>query len=237
MRKIIILIICSLLQNNLFSQEYIEDDFFYYDLFEGITIYGDQNILENKILDTLTKGQKERKAFIQEDLLSNSGFKKSADAKIRDVPIAEKTASLFLHGIFDFLTLGLVKTKPLTEPEYDNLPEGEFYNFYVVLIQSELKDVSLEIQKIMELEYKLQIEFCNGVLMERKNKKYYTEENIKSFEQLILSLPDDIDDIKQIKERFLNIELPKIKSALYRYLNPSESYLQARENFKRIKFN
>jgi uncharacterized protein (DUF1499 family) len=86
----------------------------------------------------------------------------------------------------------------------------------------------------MELEYKLQVEFSDGALIENWNVKYYTEENIEKFEQLILSLPDSIDGIRHIKERFLNIELPKIKSALYRYVHPSELYIQARKNLSDI---
>ena len=124
--------------------------------------------------------------------------------------------------------------KPFFEEEYDKLPKGEFYNFYTVLMKNELRNVSKEIQIIMELEYKLQIEFCNGILIENWNIKYYTDENIKYFEQLIMLLPETMEDIKTIKERFCEIELPKIKSALDRYKNPSELYLQARKNLSDI---
>jgi hypothetical protein len=141
------------------------------------------------------------------------------------------------HAVFRDLLLGAlgeIPMKPFLEEDYDRLPNGEFYNFYAILINSDLQDVSLTIQRIMELEYKLQVEFSDGALIENWNIKYYTEENIEKFEQLILSLPDSTGDIGRIKERFLNIELPKIKSALYRYVHPSELYIQARKNLSDI---
>lgn len=244
MKKVIHLTLYLLIQlifldksyNILCSQEYSEDEYSYYGFSEGIIIYGDQNNLENNIIEVLNKGQEERKAFIEEELLVNSGFRRTANARFRGTTGGEKTLSVF-HGIFHALSLGIVPMKPFLEEEYDRLPKGEYYNFYSVLINSDLKNVSLEIQKIMELEYKLQIEFSNGVLIENWNLKYYTEENIEIFERLILSLPDEMDDIRSIKERFFNIELPKIKSALYRYLNPSESYIQARENLRNMNYN
>jgi hypothetical protein len=47
---------------------------------------------------------------------------------------------------------------------------------------------------------------------------------------LALSLPDSPPGIKQAKDRYLNVELPKIKAALERFKNPSENALRAREN-------
>ena len=47
-------------------------------------------------------------------------------------------------------------------------------------------------------------------------------------------LPEYPDGIKELKDRYLNIELPKIKSALERYKNPSEDYLRARENLREM---
>jgi hypothetical protein len=165
--------------------------------------------------------------------LIKSGFRKAGNVKFRKTTGEEKASSV-LHGIFHAFLPRVVPEKPLLEVEYDKLPEGEVYNFYAVLIKNDLVNVSKEIQTIMELEYKLQIEFSNGILMENSNIKYYTEKNIEYFERLILSLPDTTEDIKTIKDRFLNIELPKIKSALERYENPSELYIQARKNLSDI---
>ena len=81
------------------------------------------------------------------------------------------------------------------------------------------------------MEYKLQIEFCNGIL-HQNNINYYTEKNIKRFEELVLILPDSNEGYSKLKGRYLNIELPKIKAALERYKNPSENYLRALENLK-----
>jgi hypothetical protein len=77
----------------------------------------------------------------------------------------------------------------------------------------------------------LQIEFANGLVIE-DTLNYYTEENIKKIENLIVSLPDFPESMGKIKERYLNIELPKIKRVFNRYNNPGENYLRARENLK-----
>jgi hypothetical protein len=44
--------------------------------------------------------------------------------------------------------------------------------------------------------------------------------------------PDTVEHyvLEKLKERYLNIELGKIKSAFERYKNPSENYLRALEN-------
>jgi hypothetical protein len=210
-------------------QEHLKDEYYDYETTDGITIYDEREKTEDKIIEILSKEQEKRKEFIEEELLIKSGFKRTANVKFRKTTGKEKALSV-LHGLFSIVSAGVVPVKPFMEVEYDRLPDGEYYNFYTVLFNSNLKNISLEIQKIMELEYKLQIEFANGTLIENWNVKYYTEENIEKFERLILSLPDTMDDIRSIKERFLNIELPKVETALYRYLNPSELYIQARKN-------
>jgi hypothetical protein len=80
----------------------------------------------------------------------------------------------------------------------------------------------------MELEYMLQIEFCNGILA-HDNLNYYTDTHINEFEGLILRLPDFPESVYQAKNRYLN-ELRRIKAALERYRNPSEDYLRALQN-------
>jgi hypothetical protein len=82
----------------------------------------------------------------------------------------------------------------------------------------------------MKLEYMLQIEFCNGMIIQ-DTVNNYTDENIFRFEELIKKLPDHPESITQSKKRFMN-ELKKIKSSLERYRNPSEDYLKAMENLK-----
>jgi hypothetical protein len=231
-------LVLLLLTQYAFSQDRPEGAYADYGSSEGITIYGDRERIEreNEIIAALNKGQKERREFIEDALLRKSGFGRTANVRFRNTTAGEKSVAVvqgILHAIFrDLLrgALGIIPMKPFLEEEYDRLPKGEFYDFYSILINSDLKDVSLTVQSIMELEYKLQVEFSDAALIENWNVKYYTEKNIAKFEQLILSLPDSIDDIRHIKERFLTIELPRIKSALYRYLHPSELYIQARKN-------
>jgi hypothetical protein len=223
-------------------QDRLEDAYADYGFSEGITIYGDTERIarENAIIAALNKGQKERERFIEDELLKKSGFRRTANVKFRKTTGAEKAVSVLqsiYHAILLDLFLGFlgsVPQKPFLEEEYDRLPRGEFYNFYAVLINSDLKNVSLAVQKVMEAEYTLQIKFSNGAAIENWNAKYYTEENVEKFEQLIVSLPDSTDDFRRIKERFLTIELPRVKSALFRYLNPDESYIQARNNLSDI---
>jgi len=76
----------------------------------------------------------------------------------------------------------------------------------------------------------LQIEFCNGIIIQDKIS-YYTDENINKFERLTLGLPDFPENVYQAKNRYLN-ELQKIKAALERYKNPSENNLRALQNLK-----
>jgi hypothetical protein len=228
-------------------QNYSEGEYYDYGSSKGITIYGDQSEMENRIIKILNEGQEDRERFIEEELLIKSGFRRTANVKFRETTGAEKALSVLqgvFHGVSEAvaqivpLELPVVSMAPFFEEEYARLSNGDFYTFYSVLIHSDLKNVSLETQKIMEAEYKLQIEFSNGVLIENWNLKYYTEENIEKFEQLIVSLSSSREDIMSVRERFLNIELPKIKLALFRYLNSGELYIQARENLRDIiKYN
>jgi len=123
--------------------------------------------------------------------------------------------------------------KPFFEIDYERLPNGVFYSFQTIINSSKLNNISPVVLTIMEIEYMLQIEFTNGFLI-NNNINYYTEENIRKFERLILSLPEFPENINIIRERFLNIELPKIKQALERHNNPSENYLRALENLSDI---
>jgi hypothetical protein len=130
--------------------------------------------------------------------------------------------------------LGAVSLKPFFEENFERLPAGVFYNFNQIFISSQFKSVSREVQTIMELEYMLQIEFSDGFLIQNWNDNYYNDNNINKFERLAESLPELPIDIKQIKNRYIYIELPKIKDALERNKNPGENYLRARENLKDI---
>ena len=80
----------------------------------------------------------------------------------------------------------------------------------------------------------LQVEFCNGILI-RDNENYYTDENIKKFEELILSLPDFPESIKAVKERFFD-ELTKIKKSLERHRNPGDNNIKALENLNQFLY-
>jgi hypothetical protein len=233
MKKKIYLIFILLSQYS-FSED-LYDEYYDFGSSEGITIYGDQDKYEkeNNIIETLNQNQKERETFIEE-LLIESGFRRTGNVKFRKTTGGEKTISALqaiAHGFAPAIPI-----KPFFEEEYDRLPKGEFYNFYAVLIKNEMRNISREIQMLMELEYKLQIEFCNGVLMENWNIKYYTDENIKYFERLIELLPETTENIRKIKKRFQDIELPKIKSALEKYENPGELYLQAIKNLGDMTF-
>ena len=237
MKREIYLILVLLCQYS-FAEDLYDDNYYDLESSEGITIYGDQNKYEkeNKIIEILNQNQEKREIFIEEELLIKSCFRRTGNVKFRKTTGGEKSISVLQALVHGFVPI--IPMKPFFEEEYDKLPKGEFYNFYTVLMKNELRNVSKEIQIIMELEYKLQIEFCNGILIENWNIKYYTDENIKYFEQLIMLLPETMEDIKTIKERFREIELPKIKSALDRYKNPSELYLQARKNLSDIiKYN
>jgi len=223
------------------SPDYDDYDEEYYDIggYGGITIIGERTpefepeSIEAIVLSSLNGSLPERKNFIENDLLENAGFRRTGNVKYRKTDGGEKTLSV-LHGVANLLSFGVVPMKSFSEIDYGRLPNGEYYPFESVIDSSELKDISPDVIAVLELEYILQIEFCNGILIEN-NKRYYTKENMEKFEILILKLHEFPESIKQLKKRYLDIELPKIKNALERYNNPSENYLQALENLKDIR--
>jgi hypothetical protein len=227
----------------IFSQENdnnIEDEIYYdYGMAHGITIYGEKpeeyspETMEGHIINQLNGFPSERKEFIETELLEEAGFRRTGDVRYRKSKGSEKALSV-LHGVSHALSFGIVPMIPFFEIDYAELPNGEYFNFEQVILTSNYRNISPEVRIILELEYKLQIEFCNGILIESNNLNYYTENNIQYFEELIMKLPELPESIKELKERYLNIELPKIKSALERYKNPTEDYLRARENLKEI---
>jgi hypothetical protein len=181
------------------------------------------------VMNQLNGSLTERKQFIETDFLEDAGFRRTGNVKYRKTDSSEKALSV-LHGIASMISFGLVPQRPFLEVEYGQLQNGQYYSFESVFIQSNYKDVTPEVLTIIELEYMLQIEFRNGIII-RDNINYYTDENINKFESLILDLPDLPESVYQSKNRFLN-ELKKIKAALERYRNPSENYLRALENLK-----
>jgi hypothetical protein len=239
MAMIIYIILLLFLPRSVYSQENDinnEDEYYEYWLAEGLTVYGDRLATEAKIISALNGSLSNRKNFIENDLLENAGFRRTGNVKYRKTEASEKGLSI-LHGVGAILSFGLVPRKPFFEIDYAKLPKGQYYSFESVIIHSELKNISLDVYNILKLEYMLQIEFANGIVIE-STLKYYTKENIEKFEKLILSLPDSPENISQIKERYLKIELPKIKRVFNRYNNPGEDYLRAVENLKnRFKFN
>jgi hypothetical protein len=208
---------------------YDEEDFDF-GIAEEITIYG-QRPIDKYVLDKINGSISERKQFIETDFLKKSGFQRTGNVKYRKTTAAEKAESLLSDTLraFSFGLLHISK-KPLYEIEFDRLPKGEFYKFESVFVKSKFKDVTPEILTLIELEYMLQIEFCNGIIIPDKIS-YYTDENINKFEKLILGLPDFPESVRQAKDRYLN-ELQKIKAALERYRNPSENNLRALQNLK-----
>jgi len=205
-----------------------EEEYNYLFMAEGITIYEERPPVETRILNALNGSMSSRRNFIQNDLLENSGFRRTANVRFRQTDASEKGLSI-LHGFGHLLSFGIIPMLPFSEVDYARLPRGQYYSFESVIIHSEFNDLSLEVYNMLKLEYMLQIEFVNGIVI-NDSLHYYTEENIQTFENLILSLPDSPENIRQFKERYLNIELPKIKRAIYRYNNPSENYLRAMEN-------
>jgi hypothetical protein len=190
---------------------------------DAIIIYGERPI-DAYVLNKLNGSQSDREQFIENDFLRESGFLKSGNVKFRNTQTSEKIMSI-LHGTAHLFSFGLVPMKPFFEIEYEKLQKGEYYKFETIFTKSKFKDVSYEVFIIMELEYKLQIEFFNGRILQ-DNIKYYTDENIKYFEELILRLPNFPENIVQIKNRYLN-ELKMIRSSYERYKNPSDNYLRA----------
>jgi hypothetical protein len=203
----------------------------------GITLYGerqeefDSESTEVYVLNQLNGTVSDRKRFIETGLLERAGFRRTANVKYRKTNASEKTFSV-LHGAVRAFSLGLapVSHKPFLEIEYDKLPKGEYYRFESVIVKSDLLNLTPEVLILIELEYMLQIEFFNGIVMQ-DTLKYYTNENISKFEKLILRLPDVSESIKLLKKRYMN-ELKKIRTAFERYNNPGEDYLRALQNLK-----
>jgi hypothetical protein len=232
--RIKIFVLLFILNLTAYAQD--EDDYFYdeyYDtgMAEGLTIYGerpwDAESINAHVLNQLNGSLSDRKKFIETEFLEGSGFRRTGNVKYRKTTGSEKASSVFT-GIARLLSFGIVPSKPFSEIEYDRLPKGEFYKFQSVFIKSNFKGVTLEVFILMELEYMLQIEFCNGILIQ-ENKNYYTDAHIDKFEKLVLRLPDFPENILQAKNRYLN-ELQKLKAVFERYRNPSENYLRAMEN-------
>ena len=219
-----------------FSQD--TNEYFYdFESMNEITVYGKHPFdfapesIEANVLSVLTGSFSNRKQFIENVLLENAGFRRTGNIRFRSTDASEKSLSI-LHGITHILSLGIVPRKPFFEIEYERLPVGVFYPFQTIIDSSELKNISPVVITIMEIEYMLQIEFVNGSLISHWNANYYTKDNISKFEKLIMELPEFPENIQLLKERYLKIELPKIKKALERHNNPSENYLRAMENLK-----
>ena len=239
MAMINIIILLLFLPQTVYSQENDEnneDEYYEFWMAEGLTIYGDRLSTETKILNALNGSLSDRKNFIENNLLEDAGFRRTGNVRHRKTEASEKGWAI-LHGVGAILSFGLIPVKPFFKIDYGKLPKGHYYSFESVIINSELKNISLDVFDVLKLEYMLQIEFANGLVI-GDTLNYYTEENIKKFENLILRLPDFPESIGQIKERYLNIELPKIRRAFNRYNNPGENYLRAVENLRNsLKFN
>jgi hypothetical protein len=217
------------------DNNYLNDEYHIFGgMAEGITIYEGRprdfapESIEGSILHALNGSLADRKNIIENELLGNAGFRRTGNLKYRKTEPSEKAMSV-LHGAAHAFSFGIIPMKPFFEIDYARLPDGVYYSFNSVISSSELIDISPEILSVVEIEYMLQIEFCNGILI-KNNINYYSEKNINKFEKLILNLPEYPESIRQLKERYLNIELPKIRRSLYRYNNPSEDYLRALEN-------
>jgi len=225
------LILILFIPQIIFSQENNlndEDEYNYLFTAEGITIYEERPPAETRILSALNGSVSSRRDFIQNDLLENAGFRRTANVRFRQTDASEKGLSI-LHGFGNLLSFGIIPTTPFSEVDYARLPRGQYYSFESVIIDSEFNNLSLDVYNVLKLEYLLQIEFVNGLAINDASN-YYTEENIQNFENLILSLPDSPESIRQLKERYLNIELPKVRRAFDQKNNPSESYQRAMEN-------
>ena len=208
------------------NNEDLNDEDYDFGIAGGITVYG-QRPIDEYVMDQINGSPSERKQFIEMNFLEGSGFRRTANVKYRKTEPSEKASSV-LYGFGHVLSFGIIPMKPFSEIEYDKLPKGKVYNFETVFIKSNFKDVTPEVLSIIELEYMLQIEFCNGIIIQ-DNLGYYTDENINKFEGLILGLPNSPDNIYKAKNRYLN-ELRRIKAALERRRNPSENNLRALQN-------
>jgi hypothetical protein len=203
---------------------------------EGIIIYGEgpkeftSDSTEAFILSQLNGTSSDRKQFIEEEFLEDAGFRRTGNVKYRETESSEKAISV-LHGIARLFSFGIVPLKPFFEIEYGQLQKGQYYSFESVFVKSKYNNnISLDVLNIMKLEYMLQIEFCNGIIIQ-DNINYYTDEHIHEFEELIYKLPDYPESIAQSKKRFLD-ELKRIKRALERSRNPGENNLRALENLR-----
>jgi len=225
--KIILCIIILLINMKVYAQ----DEYYDYGMAEELIIQGekeyDAESVEAHVLNQINGTVSDRKRFIETELLEDAGFRRTGDVKYRKTNAEEKTFSA-LQGLVHLFSLGLVPMKPFFEVEYDRLPQGDHYKFESVIIKNDLINAAPEVLTIIELEYMLQVEFCYGIVMQ-DNVKYYTDENIKKFENLISKLPDYPESVKKAKTRYSN-DLRSIKAALERYNNPSENYLRALHN-------
>jgi len=193
---------------------------------EGITIYG-RRPADARVMELINGSRADRKRFIETEFLEESGFKKAANARYRKTETSEKALSV-LHGFGSLISFGLIPVLPFDEIEYDRLPDGEVYKFEAVFVRSNYRDVLPEVLTVIEIEYMLQIEFFNGVII-HDNLKYYTDENINKFEKLILGLPDYPESVSRAKKRYTD-ELRRIKRAFERHRNPNENYIIALRN-------
>jgi hypothetical protein len=220
----------------IYTQEIDEfpDDFYYdFGMGEGITIFGERPVeyppdsIESYVLSLVNGIESNRKQFIQTDFLEEAGFRRTGNVRYRQTTGSEKASSI-LYGIAHVFTLGIVPMRPFTEIEYGRLPNGQYYDFNLIISSSRFRYASPEVLIIIELEYKLQIEFCFGIVIQ-DNQNYYTEENINRFEELIMRLPEYPESILSARNRFIN-ELQKIKAAYERWRNPSEDQIRAIQN-------
>ena len=222
-------------KNNNFNDEYLYN----FESISEFTVYGKHPLdfapksIEANVLSVLNGSSSNRRQFIENVLLENAGFRRTGNVRFRSTDATEKSLSV-LHEITHLLSLGIIPRKPFFEIEYGRLPRGAFYPFQAIIDSSELNNISPVVIAIMEIEYMLQIEFSDGYLIKNWNANYYTEENINKFERLIMELPEFPENIQLFRERYLKIELPKIKRALERHNNPSENYLRAIENLNDI---
>jgi len=237
MKKIILLLLFST-NAILHAQEtddFSDDDFYDFGMSGGITVYAERikeyepDSIDAYVLNRLNGFQSGRKLFIETDFLEEAGFRSSGAARYRKSTGTEKTMSV-LHGFAHLFSLGIVPMKPFFEIDYDELLKGDYYRFEQIINTSRFRFASPEVLTVIELEYKLQIEFCFGIVI-RDNVNYYTDENIARFENLIYKLPDYPESLMTVKNRYID-ELQKIRNAHERYKNPSENYSRATENLR-----
>ena len=237
MKKIVLIILFSI-NTILFAQEtddFPDDEFYDFGMAGGITVYAerskeyDPDSIDAYVLNKLNGYQSARKQFIETDFLEEAGFRRSAAVRYRNSTGMEKTISV-LHGLAHLFSLGIVPIKPFFEIDYGELQKGEYYRFERIISTSRFRFASPEVLTVIELEYKLQMEFCFGIII-KDNANYYTDENIGKFEELIYKLPEYPESLMTAKNRYLN-ELQKINGSYERYKNQSENYLRASENLR-----